>query len=127
MNDTEYRNKCKYIWKNYVPSSGQSDYVQGELLRAVAKLEDEAQRNGNINWDKGHEILALYLSDTIEESNVLDKKQLKKFKTDIKRVLKYKEPYTEDDLYTRLEHAVVDFFMQNPDPIKREHNPDLHR
>jgi hypothetical protein len=110
-----------------VPSRGQSDYVQGELLRAVAKLQDEAQRNGNINWDEGHEIFALYLSDTIKESNILDEKQLKKFKKDIKCILKYKEPYTEDDLYTRLEYTVVDFFMQNSDPIKREHNLDLHR
>jgi len=44
MTDMEYSDKCKFLWKNYVPPRGQSDFVQGELLRAVAKLEDEAQR-----------------------------------------------------------------------------------
>jgi hypothetical protein len=28
---------------------GLADTVQGELLRAVEKLRDEAQRNGNVN------------------------------------------------------------------------------
>ncbi len=127
MTEEEYLKKGKYIWQNYVPNNGQSDCVQGELFRAVVKLQDEAQRNGNMNWDEGHEILTNYILKTIEESNILEGSELKQFKGDIERVLDFKSPYTEDDLYTRLENTVIDFFVRYPEPIKYKHNPDLHR
>lgn len=50
--------EAKAIWHMFVPKSGQADRVQGELLRAVEKLRDEATRNGNINWDRGFEFAA---------------------------------------------------------------------
>jgi len=127
MTDIEYREKAKYIWKTYVPSRGQADCVQGELLRAISKLEDEAQRNGNINWDEGHEILAQYILDTLLKANIFDDKKLKQLQKDIKRILNYKAPYTEDDLYARITHLIVDFFIHFPEPIKHKHNIDLDR
>ena len=39
------------IWRNYVPEAGQSEILQGELLREIEKLREEAQGNGNRNWD----------------------------------------------------------------------------
>ena len=56
MTDDEYRELGRFIWQTYVPKRGQAATVQGELLRANEKLRDESQRNGNINWDEGHEI-----------------------------------------------------------------------
>jgi hypothetical protein len=53
-----YEVDAKRIWKTCIPPSGKATTVQGELLRAVEKLRDEAQRNGNANWDDGHAILA---------------------------------------------------------------------
>jgi len=127
MTDKEYLEKAKYIWKTLVPSRGQADTVQGELLRAIASLQDEAQRNGNCNWDDGHEIQANYLLEVIENSKMLEKKKLKQFKHDIARLLKFKSPYLENDLYKRITHIVVDFYMKYPDPIKHKYNIDLHR
>ncbi|MFD3274338.1 hypothetical protein ACE3MS_30040 [Paenibacillus dendritiformis] len=49
----KYFNEAKYLWQTYVPKQGQAETVQGELIRAIEKLRGEAQRNGNINWDKG--------------------------------------------------------------------------
>lgn len=49
----KYFNEAKYFWQTYVPKQGQAETVQGELIRAIEKLRGEAQRNGNINWDKG--------------------------------------------------------------------------
>jgi hypothetical protein len=48
MTKEEYSEIGKYIWKTYVPKSGQAETIQGELSRACEKLADEAQRNGNI-------------------------------------------------------------------------------
>jgi len=127
MTDKEYIEKAKYLWKTLVPPRGQADTVQGELLRALASLQDEAQVNGNINWDKGHEILANYILEVIEKAKMLDTNTLQQFRHDIARILKYNSPYTEDDLYTRIAHIIVDFYMKYPEPIKHKYNANLHR
>jgi hypothetical protein len=44
------------LWERLVPRSGQADTVQGELIRVTGRLTDEAHRNGNTNWDDGHEL-----------------------------------------------------------------------
>lgn len=46
-----HRQTCRYIWQHYVPASGPSSVLQGELLREVEDLRYEAMNNGNINWD----------------------------------------------------------------------------
>src|SRR5712691_7439306 len=60
-----YLTEARALWKTYVPKIGQADTVQGELVRAVEKLRDEALRNGNVNWSKGHVILAEFVRDTL--------------------------------------------------------------
>ena len=52
---------CKRIWHNYVPESGQSDCIQGELLRQLEGLRNEAQGNGNINWDDNFEFFCNFI------------------------------------------------------------------
>ena len=34
----KYFDECKYIWKNYVPESGQANNLQGELLREIEEI-----------------------------------------------------------------------------------------
>lgn len=40
--EQKYFNECKFIWKNFVPKSGQATVLQGELLREIEKLRCEA-------------------------------------------------------------------------------------
>jgi hypothetical protein len=35
----------------YVPPQLEADTLQGELLRCIGNLSDEAKRNENMNWD----------------------------------------------------------------------------
>lgn len=127
MTDDEYLDIGHFIWSNYVPNNGQSETVQGELLRANEKLRDEAHRNGNINWDVGHEILANYIVDTLRDSNALSKETISQLESDIDIVLRFEEPYTEDDLFDRIERAIFDWYLVNKEPIPRKINPSLHR
>jgi hypothetical protein len=127
MTEEEYLEKGKFIWQNYVPKSGQSEFIQGELLRAAVKLRDESHRNGNGNWDKGHEILANYILNTINESEVLDLAGEQQLNADINRILNFENPYLEDDLFDRLEKYVIDYFVKNPKPIPHTKNINLHR
>lgn len=127
ISDEKYEVLGRHIWKNYVPSSGQSECVQGELLRAIEKLRDEAHRNGNANWDVGHEILAKYILDTLVTENDVSSKSKLVLKTDIKRILKFEAPYLEDDLFDRVTHIILAWCHLHTDPIPRNINPDLYR
>ena len=127
MTTEQYFEKAKFIWQNYIPKSGQAEFVQGELLRAVEKLRDEAQRNGNGNWDQGHIILANYVKDTLINSGCFDDNRKEEIKNDIIRILDYDYPYTEDDIYDKLCDRIVDFFVQNPSPIPHIYNKNLSR
>ncbi len=40
----QYFEEATRIWQTFVAKSGQAETVQGELLRAVEKLRDEATR-----------------------------------------------------------------------------------
>ena len=107
--------------------SGQADTVQGELLRANEKLRDESQRNGNINWDQGHEILARFILETLQSSSDVSAEAKVQLERDILRILDYEHPYTEDDLFDRVEKVILDWYLRNKEPIPRSKNPDLHR
>lgn len=63
--EQKYLNECKFIWKNYVPQRGQSNVLQGELLREIEKLRCEAQDNGNINWDDDLSYFCDFIKNTL--------------------------------------------------------------
>jgi len=127
MPEPNYIEIGRFIWQNYVPKSGQADTVQGELLRANEKLRDESQRNGNINWDQGHEILARFILETLQSSSDVSAEAKVQLERDILRILDYEHPYTEDDLFDRVEKVIFDWYLRNKEPIPRSKNPDLHR
>ena len=127
MTAPDYREIGRFIWQHYVPKRGQADTVQGELLRANEKLRDEAQRNGNINWDEGHEILAGFILQTLWSSADVSVDAKAQLERDIARIRDYKNPYTDDDLFDRVERVIFDWYLRNNDPIPRSKDPKLHR
>lgn len=62
--------EAQRIWQAHVPARGPADSVQGELLRSVEQLRDEAQRNGNVNWGALHATMACFVRDTLVESGL---------------------------------------------------------
>lgn len=121
----QYPEIAKEIWKNLVPPSGQADTVQGELLRAIEKLRDEAQRNGNINYCKSHKLSAQFVMDTLIGSKLFDKKEMAKITRETKKLMKATEPYTNDDVYDFLTDKACEFYLQNRPPITHKHNPEI--
>jgi hypothetical protein len=121
-----YFEEAKNIWQTFVPKSGQSETVQGELLRAVEKLRDEAIRNGNGNWDEGFEILLAYLESHLLDAAVYQPAAITKTRTALARLRDYDHPYLEDDLYDELSDRVVEYFkFYGSQPHAK--NPLLHR
>lgn len=126
MTPEEYFKRAKLIWTDFVPQIGQADTVQGELMRAVEKLRDEAQRNGNVNFnDKCHSILIDYLSLYLADGTLFNAELVKQIKSDLNRLKKANSPYLEDDLYDRINDRIVDWFDKNPEGLSHKENPNL--
>ena len=122
----KYGKEAGELWRTYVPRRGQAETVQGELIRAVEKLRDEAQRNGNINWGPSHARLAEYVRDTLVSSGVFDADAEREIRQDVDRLLNFEEPETEDDPYDRLTDRLVEWSRAQAGPVAREPDPDLH-
>ncbi len=126
MTAEEYLETGKFIWKTYVPKSGQAETVQGELLRAIEKLADEAQRNGNINFnDHCHVILISFIRKHLNDDKLFDKTTIKQINQDLDMISIEDQPYTEDDLYDRLRDRIIDWYLNNKTPIPNSKNPSL--
>jgi hypothetical protein len=122
----KYFEDAKNIWASEVPKLGQSQTVQGELLRAVEKLRDESSRNGNGNWDEGFELLLAYLRAHLLDPNVFLPQQLAATREALDRIANYADPCTADDLFDELGDRVVEYFRhQGSRPHER--NPRLLR
>jgi hypothetical protein len=121
----QHPDEASRIWREFVPQAGQADTVQGELLRAVEKLRDEAIRNGNLNWDAGFEILVEYLEAKILDPAVYSETVLADTKSILLRLKNFEEPLVEDEPYDRLGDRVVEYFRHYgslpnpPNPVLR--------
>jgi hypothetical protein len=123
----QHADEARELWQTYVPARGQADTVQGELIRAIEKLRDEAQRNGNMNWDENHVILAEFVRDTLVQSALFEEAAVAEIERDAARVLDEEHPETSDDPYDRLTDRVVEWARAHPDPVPHSPNPALHR
>jgi hypothetical protein len=120
-----YEREATALWKAFVPKYGQAKTVQGELVRAVEKLRDEAHRDGNVNWNRNHAMLAQYVKKTLIDSRLFDAAVVEEIKNDIKRIRVVDYPEIEDEPYDRLLDRIVEWSIAHPDPVSRELNPKL--
>ena len=70
-----YLAECRYIWAHYVPEKGTSSCLQGELLRELEKLRNEAQERANINWDQDYDYFCEFIKQEICEQSVYCKEE----------------------------------------------------
>jgi hypothetical protein len=121
----KYFEEARSLWLRYVPACGQADTVQGELVRAVEKLRDEAQRNGNLNRRGDHAILARYIRDQLIGSGIFTSTAASEIEQDVGRLLDVEHPETSDETYDRLSDRIVEWSRAQPDPVPRVHDPAL--
>jgi len=120
--------ECKYIWQHFVPQRGQSDYLQGELLRQVEKLRNEACDNGNMNWDDNFEWFCDFLKKTLIDSKLFIEKDEKRIDTILTFLKENPEfPYTQNDVYDYLADAVGTFYLAHKEPIPYEKKAHIYR
>ena len=143
----EYFDECKYIWKHFVPKSGQAHSLQGELLREMEKLRCEAQDNGNMNWDEDYLYFCDFIAQTLSAQSIFseqEKEEIRVIMTYIKDCGLYaqqynagkisdsevdpnKIAYTEDNLYDMICDKIGRLQKEHPEPIPYEVNDKLRR
>jgi hypothetical protein len=122
----DYLEEATAIWREFVPPSGQAETMQGELLRAVEKLRDEAIRNGNGNWDRGFEILLAYLERQLPDPAVFEPETIGAVRAILLRLHDQEYPLLEDAPYDYLADRVVDWY-RGRGSVPHQFNPDLYR
>jgi hypothetical protein len=113
----QYPEIAQKIWKELVPPTGPADTVQGELLRAVETLRDEAQRHANANFKRSHKRMAVFVRDTLVRSGIFDAGEIKQIKAATAKLMKASRPYKNDDVYDLLVDKVCVFYMKYETPI----------
>lgn len=127
INNKDYSKTLKIIWQKLVPASGQADTVQGELLRAIEKLRNEAQGNGNWNFSKNcHGLLIKYLKEHLIDKTIFNEEVVDELKNNLKILSKAKSPYTDDDIYENISNRIVDWYLENPTKIQHQKNEKLY-
>ncbi len=126
MTDKEYKEIASNIWQKYVPKSGQSSWVEGELIRSIEKLRDEAQRNGNGNVRAScHIKMVEYIRKVIGDSNIYDKKTKHTTEQYLSEISDFERPYIEDEAYNELTKRVVEWHIHHNGPVKREYDDTM--
>jgi len=118
------------LWAKFVPESGQAATVQGELIRAVGRMNDEFLRNGYANWDQGYEILSSFalarLTDGTFGSTTTDG-----VKSDIDAIQRYgrgeEVTYEMEEAHERLCGAAVGWCVRHPEPLQHQKREDLKK
>jgi hypothetical protein len=124
-----WRSEFQRLWKELVPATGQAATVQGELIRAVGRLSDEAYRNGNHNFDEGHRIQCKYLRENLEDPTVFSEVEIQEIDQWVDRVLDAKHPDLSGSSspYYHLAEKVVMWCKAKPDLVAHRPNPVLRR
>jgi hypothetical protein len=91
----------------------------------VENLRDEAQRNGNLNWNSGHQVLTAYLHDTLLDSALFGQAAVQEIETDLHRLSRYGYPETSDAPYDRLADRVIEWCRAHPKPLPHTSHPDM--
>jgi hypothetical protein len=104
------------IWNEMVPPSGPAPTVQGELLRAVETLRDDAQHHAH-DFRKSHRRMAVFVRDTLIRSGIFNEAENKHIRSSTARLMKTSQPYTKDDIYDHLVDQVCQFYARNQQPI----------
>jgi hypothetical protein len=124
---SDWRSEFKRLWQDLVPPQGQANTIQGELVRAVGKLKDEAFRNGNQNFGRSHLMLCKFIRQNLKDPKVFSPVELEEIDKCIDRVLNAEHPDVSgaSTCFHRLFEITVRWCEMHPDLIPRESNPTL--
>jgi hypothetical protein len=130
------------LWKTLVPVGGEAETLQGEILRSVGRLEDEYNRNGNINWEPGdyHCEFVEFLKRHLADRNTFDQTTVQQIRDAAEKVrlaaedlaTKYEDgqeiqvqKHSADAALKFLMERAVEWCDKNPKPIYKPAGQDF--
>lgn len=96
--------------------------MQGELVRCIAKLTDEAYRNGNGNFGDSHRTMCKYLRERLSDASVFTAAELRDIDRCVRRVLDSENPDLGGPVtcYDLLAEKVVRWCLAHPTAMPEE-------
>lgn len=91
----------------------------------MAKLEDEAIRNGTVNWGDGHIRLLGFVRETLPPKGWGAPGRRKQVLAGLQLIGDSEQPVTDQAVSDRLHDAVGDWCEAHPEPIQGVSDPDL--
>lgn len=129
--DDRVAGEFRRLHDELVPAKGQARTVQGELVRAIAKLTDEYFKEGNANWDAHYRSLVRFLRGHLLDAETFDRKTRHKIEADLDTIVALAGPSPADELdedaFARLQGHVVKWVRKHPRPQPKARDPKLKR
>ncbi len=116
-NDDTWRAQFDSLWRELVPRSGEAETVQGELVRSLGRLADEALRNGNGNWDKRFVRMCRFAAKTLEEPGALSAEEIGAAQAAVSQVLDHES--VEKEPHETLARLAVKWCERHKDLVAR--------
>lgn len=107
-----YPEIVKNIRENMIPITGQAESLEGEMLRNLDILKDEAYRNGNVNFSDSHKAFAEFILDNLTTFTRTDKQDVENITAAVKKLMDPQKPYLEDDVYDYLTDQICIFHQK---------------
>src|SRR4051794_13448362 len=79
------------LWAALVPTEGQAETLQGELIRIAGKLTDQAFRNANMNWDAEHENLWRFVGRHLDDPQTFSEEERRLIRDNIEEIIRDNE------------------------------------
>jgi hypothetical protein len=130
MPDEGWAQAYRRLWNELVPQRGQAETVQGELLRCIGKITDEAYRNGNENWDEQFEKMAQFIGSTLDDPTVFSAGERAKIRSSVDRIVRNPDsPDTSGrgSSYYYLGEKAIEWCGHYKELIPREPDPGLQK
>lgn len=102
------------IWTDLVPKTGTATTVHGELLQAVERLREDAQRNAGSKDRRQQKRTARFVRDTLIGSRLFDAAEIERIRSGTHRLIRGSRPYTNDDIYDHLVDKVCIYYKEKP-------------
>lgn len=124
----DWKKEATRLWNMLVPTDGQADTLQGELIRIAGKLTDQAFRNGNMNWDADHELMWRFIGRHLDDATTFTDAERVLIREKIDEIIRDNEkPDLSGDgcCYYIISEKVVDWCMAHPAAIPHQKNEKL--
>jgi hypothetical protein len=108
------------LWDSLVPTEGEADTIQGEMIRITGKLTDQAFRNGNINWTPDHERMWRFVGEHLDDAESFTEQERTLIREKIQEIIQNHEtPDVNEDrsAYYFISEKAVDWCMAHPNLI----------